>query len=123
MNTDRFGRWLGTLIERDISALTLSGGRVSDTEDVKQKEENIRNTTYDSQMLVTLKFFMASAPTHLEIRELKQRKRWRQRERHKFAYLVGKAALHALHVHFPLLPISLPSSAKQHREIAKFEVL
>ena len=32
-------------------------------------------------------------------------------------------ALHALHVRFSLLFISLPSSAKQQREIAKFEVL
>ena len=32
-------------------------------------------------------------------------------------------ALHALHVRFSLLSISLPSSAKQQREIAKFEVL
>ena len=35
----------------------------------------------------------------------------RQRERHKFAYLAGKnnRALHALHVQFSLLSISLPS--------------
>ena len=32
-------------------------------------------------------------------------------------------ALHVLHVHFSLLSISWPSSAKQQREIAKFEVL
>ena len=32
-------------------------------------------------------------------------------------------ALHALHVRFSLLSISLPSSAKQQRELAKFEVL
>ena len=32
-------------------------------------------------------------------------------------------ALHALHVRFSLLSISLPSSAKQQREIAIFEVL
>ena len=32
-------------------------------------------------------------------------------------------ALHALHVRFSLLSISLPSSAKQQREIAKFLVL
>ena len=32
-------------------------------------------------------------------------------------------ALHALHVRFSFLSISLPSSAKQRREIAKFEVL
>ena len=55
-------------------------------------------------------------------RRLKQRRR--QRERHKFAYLVGKTiALHALHVRCSRLSISLPSSAKQQREIAKFEVL
>ena len=32
-------------------------------------------------------------------------------------------ALHALHVRVSFLSISLPSSAKQQREIAKFEVL
>ena len=32
-------------------------------------------------------------------------------------------ALHALHVRFSLLSVSLPSSAKQQREITKFEVL
>ena len=34
-----------------------------------------------------------------------------------------KKALHALHGRFSLVSISLPSSAKQQREIAKFEVL
>ena len=45
--------------------------------------------------------------------------RERQRKRHKFAYSVGKKktiALHALHVRFSLLSISLPSSAKQQRK-------
>ena len=63
----------------------------------------------------------------LAIRELKQRQRVRrrQRERLKWAYLVGKnnSSLHALHVRFSLLSISLPSSAKGQSEISKFEVL
>ena len=36
---------------------------------------------------------------------------------------VKTLALHALHVRFSLLSISLPPSAKQQREIAKFLVL
>ena len=38
-------------------------------------------------------------------------------------YWAKTIALHAPHVRFSLLSISLPSSAKQQRERAKFEVL
>ena len=38
-------------------------------------------------------------------------------------YLAKTIALHALHVRVSLLSISLPSSAKQQREIEKVEVL
>ena len=38
-------------------------------------------------------------------------------------YCTKTIALHALHVHFSLLSVSLPSSTKQQREIAKFGVL
>ena len=61
---------------------------------------------------------------YASIRELYHRRRRRQRERHKFAYLVGKKiGLHALHVRLSFLSISLPSSAKLQREIDKSEVL
>ena len=59
-----------------------------------------------------------------DTRELLQRQRRQQRERHKFAYIVAKTiALHALHLLFSFFSISFPSSAKQQREIIKFEAL
>ena len=58
------------------------------------------------------------------IRELKLRQRRQQRERHKFAYLVGKNNSFARPARaFLFLFISLPSSAKRQREMTKFEVL
>ena len=52
------------------------------------------------------------------IRELKQRGRQRQRERHK---TIGLMSLNnTLHVRFTFWYISLPSSAKQQREMTKF---
>ena len=57
-------------------------------------------------------------------RELKQQQRRRQRERHKFAYLVDKNNSFARPARaFFTFVHSLPSSAKKQREIAKFEVL
>ena len=54
-------------------------------------------------------------------RELKQRRRRWQRERHKTIGLISKnnSSAHAFYV----LYISLPSSAKQQREMTKFKVL
>ena len=46
-------------------------------------------------------------------RDLKQRRRRRQRERQKTIVLISKTV--ALHVHYTLWYISLPSSAKQQR--------
>ena len=52
-------------------------------------------------------------------RELKQRRRRRrQRERHKTMGLMSQN--NALHVRFSFWYISLPSSAKQQREMTKF---
>ena len=51
-------------------------------------------------------------------RDLKQRRRRRQRERQKTIVLISKTlGLHTLWY------ISLPSSAKQQREMTKFKVL
>ena len=55
------------------------------------------------------------------IRDLKHRRRGRQRERQKTIVLISKIL--ALHVHYTLWYISLPSSAKQRREMTKFKVL
>ena len=55
------------------------------------------------------------------IRELKQRRRRRQRERHKTMGLISKNNSSARA--FYVLYISLPSSAKQQREMTKFKVL
>ena len=54
-------------------------------------------------------------------RDLKHRRRGRQRERQKTIVLINKTL--ALHVHYTLWYISLPSSAKQRREMTKFKVL
>ena len=56
-----------------------------------------------------------------DIRDLKHRRRGRQRERQKTIVLISKTL--ALHVHYTLGYISLPSSAKQRREMTKFKVL
>ena len=53
--------------------------------------------------------------------DLKQRRRRRQRERKKTIVLISKTL--ALHVRYTLWYISLPSSAKQQREMTKFKVL
>ena len=49
------------------------------------------------------------------------RQRGRQRERQKTIVLISKTL--ALHVHYTLWYIYLPSSAKQRREMTKFKVL
>ena len=54
-------------------------------------------------------------------RDLKHRRRGRQRERQETIVLISKTL--ALHVHYTLWYISLPSSAKQRREMTKFKVL
>ena len=55
--------------------------------------------------------------------ELKQARRRRQQECHKFAYLTEKTiVLHALHVHFPFLDISQTFSFFPRREITCFAV-
>ena len=57
------------------------------------------------------------------IRELKQARRRRQQECHKFAYLTEKTKLlHALHVHFPFLDISQTFSFFLRREMTCFAV-
>ena len=61
------------------------------------------------------------APSLTNIRELKQRRRRRQRERHKTMGLISKNNSSARA--FYVLYISLPSSAKQQREMTKFKVL
>ena len=53
------------------------------------------------------------------IRELKQRRRRWQRERHKTMGLMSQNNI-PLHVRFTFWFISLPSSAKQQREMTKF---
>ena len=62
-----------------------------------------------------------SIRAHNIIRDLKHRRRGRQRERQKTIVLIRKTL--ALHVHYTLWYISLPSSAKQRREMTKFKVL
>ena len=52
---------------------------------------------------------------------LKHRRRGRQRERQKTIVLISKTLVP--HVHYTLWYISLPSSAKQRREMTKFKVL
>ena len=54
-------------------------------------------------------------------RDLKHRRRGRQRERQKTIVLISKTL--TPHVHYTLWYISLPSSAKQGREMTKFKVL
>ena len=54
-------------------------------------------------------------------RDLEHRRRGRQRERQKTIVLINKTL--ALEVHYTLWYISLPSSAKQRREMTKFKVL
>ena len=54
-------------------------------------------------------------------RDLKHRRRGRQRERQKTIGLISKTL--TPHVHYTLWYISLPSSAKQRREMTKFKVL
>ena len=54
-------------------------------------------------------------------RDLKHRRRRRQRERQETIVLISKTL--ALHVHYTLWYVSLPSSAKQRREMTKFKVL
>ena len=49
-----------------------------------------------------------------------RRRRQRQRERHQTKYLIGRTI--AVHVPFESLYISLPSSAKQQREMTMFYV-
>ena len=58
---------------------------------------------------------------HRVSRDLKHRRRGRQRERQETIVLISKTL--ALHVHYTLWYISLPSSAKQRREMTKFKVL
>ena len=58
---------------------------------------------------------------HKSIRELKQQRRQRQRQRRKTIGLMSKTI--APHVHFTFWYISLPSSAKQQREMTTFKVL
>ena len=54
-------------------------------------------------------------------RDLKHRRRGRQRERQKTIVLISKTL--APHVHYTLWYISLPCSPKQRREMTKFKVL
>ena len=54
-------------------------------------------------------------------RDLKHRRRGRRRERQKTIVLISKTL--TPHVHYTLWYISLPSSAKQRREMTKFKVL
>ena len=78
---------------------------------------------YFSQIIPKSKLMGHTASA--DMREFKQQQQQRQRERHKFGNFSGEKAiaLHALHERFLALSISLPSSAKQQRKIAKFEVL
>ena len=57
---------------------------------------------------------------HSYIRDLKHRRRGRQRERQETIVLISKTL--ALHVYYTLWYISLPSSAKQRREMTKIKV-
>ena len=66
-------------------------------------------------------FTISDVPLLAEIRDLKHRRRGRQRERQKTIVLISKTL--APHVHYTLWYISLPSSAKQRREMTKFKVL
>ena len=64
---------------------------------------------------------VTSILTSYDIREFKKLRRRRQRERHK---TIGfNEQNNALHVRFKFWYISLPSSAKQQREMTKFKVL
>ena len=55
------------------------------------------------------------------LKQRRRRRRRRQRERQKTIVLINKTL--ALHVHYTLWYISLPSSAKQQREMTKFKLL
>ena len=57
----------------------------------------------------------------MDIRDLKHRRRGRQREHQKTIVLISKTL--TPHVHYTLWYISLPSSAKQRREMTKKKVL
>ena len=59
--------------------------------------------------------------TTMKNRDLKHRRRGRQRERQKTIVLISKTL--ALHLHYTLWYISLLSPAKQQREMTKFKVL
>ena len=54
-------------------------------------------------------------------KDLKKRRRRRQRERQKAIVFINKTL--ALHVHYKLWYISLPSSAKPQREMTTFKLL
>ena len=79
------------------------------------QNQSKREITFDTQLKTTPKADIYN------IRDLKQRRRGRQRERQKTIGLISKTL--ALHVHYTLWYISLPSSAKQRREMTKFKVL
>ena len=92
----------------------------------KYSGENILqlNTHFELVVLLTILFPVFSilnSVRQLFIRELKQRRRRRQRERHKTIGLISKNNSSARG--FYVLYISLPSSAKQQREVTKFKVL
>ena len=63
-----------------------------------------------------MKFFQSNAQSILGT--LRKTRRQRQRERHQTKGLMGKTI--AVHVRYNSLYISLPSSAKQQREMTMF---
>ena len=71
-------------------------------------------------MLVTRSFRCRCLNRDLKHRR-RGRQRERQRERQKTIVLISKTL--TPHVHYTLWYISLPSSAKQRREMTKFKVL
>ena len=70
-------------------------------------------------VLIIIKHIVASIDQMC--RDLKQRRRRRQREPQKKIVLISKTL--ALHVRYTLWYISLSSSAKQQREMTKFNLL
>ena len=76
---------------------------------------------YHNQLLPPMFLNLFSTSSQVHNRDLEHRRRGRQRERQKTIVLISKTL--ALHVHYTFWYISLPSSAKQQREMTKFKVL
>ena len=101
-----------TRAKPSVSHEDIEAGQAIDEAEVEEDEEEY-DTDSDSDD--------PTADSDEDNWELKQRRRRRQRERHKTIGLISKNNSSARA--FDVLYISLPSCAKQQREMTKFKVL